>query len=235
MLSDQLLILLIFVLFSLENTIKNLILQWNRLPGTTPLFISFINLTVMKKILIALSLALTVNIMAGARAYPQNSRKNIESDNGLNFMPSIYNLSILQNRNLAGVNLLARNEINIWAVRDFVIRFEDVENVLWFAIPKGGYEAYFVRDGYGERIIYDKSGGWQQSLLNYDEDKCPRDIRAAIKSLFFDFEIILIEEVDNREGVEYIFYLQDKSSIRIVKVNKENIVEELLAFNKQGN
>jgi hypothetical protein len=202
---------------------------------TTPLSISLINLTGMKKILIALSLALSINIVAGTRAYPQNSQKNIETENRFNFLPSIYNLSILQNRNLAGANLLTRNEINIWAVRDFVIRFEDVENVLWFAIPKGGFEAYFIRDGYGERIIYDKSGGWQQSILNYDEEKCPRDIRAAIKSLFFDYDIALIEEIDNREGAEYIFYLQDKSSIRIVKVNKENIVEELLAFNKQGN
>lgn len=187
----------------------------------------------MKKILFALSLAIVFSIVAGSHSYSQSSQKNIEFDRKLNFMPSVYNLSMLQNHDLTGVNLLARNEINIWAVRDFVIRFDKVENVLWFAVPKGGFEAYFIQDGYGDRIIYDKSGGWIQSLLNYDEDKCPRDIRAAVKSLFFDFDIILIEQLDNREGTEFIFYLQDKSTIRIVRVSNENLVEVLQEFDRQ--
>jgi hypothetical protein len=188
----------------------------------------------MKKTLFALALGFTFNIVAGDYTYAQNSQKNIEYNNKMNFMPSIHNLGILQNHDLTGVTLLTRNEINIWVVRDFMNRFDEVENVLWFAVPKGGYEAYFVRDGYGDRVIYDKSGGWQQSLITYDEDKCPRDIRAAVKSLFFDFDIILVEEVDNREGVEFIFYLQDKSSIRIVRVSKENEVEVLQEFDRQA-
>jgi hypothetical protein len=188
----------------------------------------------MKKTLLALTLVFTLNMMAGNDTYAQNSQKNVESESKMNFIPFIHNLSMLQNHDLTGANLLTRNEINIWAVRDFVNRFEEVENVLWFAIPKGGYEAYFVRDGYGDRIIYDKSGGWQQSLITFDEDKCPRDIRAAVKSLFFDFDIIIVEEVDNREGAEFIFYLQDKSSFRIVRVSKENEVELLQEFDKQA-
>ena len=186
----------------------------------------------MKKILFTLTFGITFNIVAGYYVFAQNSQKNIESDSKMNFMQSIHNLSILQNHDLTGVNLLSRNEINIWAVRDFLNRFDEVENVLWFAVPKGGYEAYFVRDGYGDRIIYDKSGGWQQSLITYNEDKCPRDIRAAIKSLFFDFDIFLIEEIQNREGAEFIFYLQDKSRIRIVRVSNEDEVEVLQEFDR---
>jgi len=187
----------------------------------------------MKKILFALTLGIIINILAGYCCNAQNSQKNIDSDLKMNFMPSIHNLSMLQNHDLTGVSLLTRNEINISAVRDFVNRFDEVNNALWFAIPKGGFEAYFVRDGYGDRVIYDKSGGWEMSLITYDEDRCPRDIRAAVKSLFFDFDIILVEELHNREGVEYIFYLQDKSSIEIVMVTKENEVEVLHTFDRQ--
>jgi hypothetical protein len=186
----------------------------------------------MKKALFLLTIGFTFSIVAGDYIYAQNSQKNIESDIKMNFMPSIHNLAMLQNHDLTGVILLNRNEINISAVRDFVIRFDEVNNALWFAIPKGGYEAYFVRDGYGDRVIYDKSGGWEMSLITYDEDKCPRDIRAAVKSLFFDFDIILVEEVHNREGIEFIFYLEDKSSIQIVRVNKYNEVEILQTFDR---
>ena len=143
----------------------------------------------MKEILFGLFFAFAFNIAAGDYTFAQNSQKNADPERQLNFMATIHNLSILQNHDLTGVTLLTRNEINIWVVRDFVNRFEEVENVLWFAVPKGGYEAYFVQDGYGDRVIYDKSGGWQQSLITYNEDICPRDIRAAIKSLFFDFDI----------------------------------------------
>ena len=149
-------------------------------------------------------------------------------------MPSIYNLSMLQNHDLTGVTLLSRNEINISAVRDFIIRFDEVKNALWFAIPKGGYEAYFVRDGYGDRIIYDKSGGWLMSLITYDEDKCPRDIRGAVKSLFFDYDIILVQELHNRDGIEYIFYMEDTSTIQIVRVTRDNDVEVLNQFKRQN-
>jgi len=189
----------------------------------------------MKQTLFALILGCTFNTVAGDYTYAQNSQKNMEPVYKMNFMPSIHSLSILKNHDLAGVNLLTRNEVDIRVVRDFVNRFDKVENVLWFAIPKGGYEAYFVRDGYGDRVIYDKGGGWQQSLITYDEYKCPRDIRAAVRSLFFDFDIFLVEEVDNIEGVEYIFYLQDKSTIRIVRVSKENEVEILHEFDRQAN
>ena len=192
------------------------------------------NLTFMKKTFFLLTIGFTLSLVSGDCIYAQNSQKHIEPEMKPDFMPSIHNLSMLQNHDLSGVSLLARNEINISAVRDFVNRFDEVNNALWFAIPKGGYEAYFVRDGYGDRVIYDKSGGWLMSLITYNEDKCPRDIRAAVKSLFFDFDIILIEEVHNRDGVEFIFYLQDKSSIQIVRVTRENEVEILHTFDRQS-
>src|SRR5436305_8265512 len=109
----------------------------------------------MKKSLFFYTIGCTLTVIAGECTYAQNSQKNIQSDGGLNFSPSIHNLSMLQNHDLTGVTLLSRNEINISAVRDFIIRFDEVKNALWFAVPKGGYEAYFVRDGYGDRVIYD--------------------------------------------------------------------------------
>jgi hypothetical protein len=156
----------------------------------------------------------------------------IESNVKKNFIPSIRNLATLENPDLTGTYILNRNEINIWAVRDFLDRFDKVDNALWFSTPKGGFEAYFVQDGYGDRVIYDKKGGWQLSLINYDEGNLPRDIRTEVKSIYFDFDIILVEEVHTIEGVKYIVYLEDKSSIRVVKVNKEGEMDVLQDLNK---
>lgn len=191
-----------------------------------------LNLIKMKKILFALIMGFTFIAAPSNCAYAQNSKKAIESNFKKNYMPSIRNLATLENPDLSGAYILNRNEINIWAVRDFLDRFDKIENVFWFSGPKGGFEAYFVQDGYGDRVIYDKKGGWRSSLINYDEDKLPRDIRAEVKSTYFDFDIILVEEVHTIEGIEYIVYLEDKSNIRLVKVNKQGEMEVLQDLNK---
>ncbi|HEY2648446.1 MAG TPA: hypothetical protein VGI38_04605 [Puia sp.] len=187
----------------------------------------------MKKTIFTIALGFSsVIMMSGNYILAQNSKKDFGPDLKKNFLPSLHSLAILQNPDLTDAQLLTRNEINIWVVRDFLNRFEKVENVLWFAIPKGGYEAYFVQDGFGDRVLYDKSGGWQASLLTYDEDKCDRDIRAAVKSAFFDYDIFLVRELHTVEGVEHIFYMEDKSSVRIVRVTKAGELEILQEFDK---
>jgi hypothetical protein len=187
----------------------------------------------MKKTTFTIALGFSSIIMISANnIVAQNSKKDFGPDLKKNFIPSLLSLAMLQNPDLSGAELLTRNEINIWVVRDFLNRFEKVENVLWFAIPKGGYEAYFVQDGFGDRVLYDKSGGWKSTMLTYNEDKCDQDIRTAVKSVFFDCDIILVRELHTGEGVEHIFYLEDKSCFRIVRVNKTGELETLQEFDK---
>src|SRR5450432_188977 len=191
-----------------------------------------LNLTKMKKILFALIMGFTFIAAPSNCAYAQNSKKAIESNFKKNYMPSIRNLATLENPDLSGAYILNRNEINIWAVRDFLDRFDKVDNALWFLTAKGGFEAYFIQDGYGERVMYDKYGGWQSSLITYKEDKLPRDISTEVKSSYFDMDITLVEEVQTMEGVEYVLNLEDKSNIKVIKVNKEGVMEVLQDLNK---
>jgi hypothetical protein len=186
----------------------------------------------MKKILFTLTIGFSFVTALNNAVCAQNSKKVIEPNVKKNFMPSIRNLATLENPDLSGVYMLNRNEINIWAVRDLLGRFDKIDNALWFSMPRGGFEAYFVLDGYGDRVIYDRKGGWQLSLITYDEDKLPVDIRTIVKSAYFDFNIILVEEVHTHEGVEYIVYLEDKSNIRLVIVDKEGKMDVLQDLNK---
>ena len=70
------------------------------------------------------------------------------------------------------------------------------------------------------------------SLITYSEDKLARDIRAEVKSTYYDFQIVMVEEVRTNEGYEYIIYLEDKSGFRIVKVSKEGEMELLQDLEK---
>jgi hypothetical protein len=184
----------------------------------------------MKKIPFVLSVGFTLITVFSTCTYAQNSQKPIDPNIRKNFMSSIRNLDNLD-PDLTNATLLTRNEVNIRAVRDLLDRFDNVENALWFAGPNDGFEAYFVKDGFGDRVIYDKLGGWQMSLIIYHEEKLPRDIRFVVKSTYFDFDIFMAEELHTREGVEYIVYLKDKSNIRIVKVTSDEEMEVLQDLN----
>ncbi len=186
----------------------------------------------MKKIPLALTLGFIFITTFCKCTSGQTSKKVIESNFIKDFMPSIRNLDILANPDLSATHILNRNEINIRAFRDFLDRFDKVGNVLWFSTANDGFEAYFVQDGYGNRIIYDKKGSWRFSLINYKEDKLPRDIRAVVKSIYFDFDITQVEEVQTIEGSEYIVCLEDKSKIIVVNVNREGQMEVLKDLNK---
>jgi hypothetical protein len=163
--------------------------------------------------------------VVGNLVYAQFSNKTSSPDAENDFAPSARNLAILQNHNLEGTYILSRNEINLWATRDFLTRFEKVENVVWFAAPKGRTEAYFVQDGIGERAIYDEYGGWEMSLITYKENKLPHDIWVAVKSANPDFDINVVEEVHTYEGFEYIVSMESKSRIRLVTVHRDGSMD----------
>ncbi len=91
------------------------------------------------------------------------------------------------------------------AIKDFQTRFADANNAKWFS-DENGFVSYFVKDGYGNRVFYDKKGHWQYSLIFYGEDKLPRDVRAAVKSTYFDLSITLVEEVQTTERQSYISF-----------------------------
>jgi hypothetical protein len=186
----------------------------------------------MKEILFALILGFTFIPAPGGCIYAQNSRKVIEPNLKKYFLPHIRNLDELLNADLGNTHRLKRNEINLRALRDFLLRYDQEDHASWFNTPDGGYESYFVRDGYGNRVIYDQKGNWLFSLLNYDEARLPRNIRSLVRSVYFDFDILVVEELQMNEGIEYIISMEYDSEINIIKVNREGDLEVLQELNK---
>ena len=110
--------------------------------------------------------------------------------------------------------------INVRAVKDFKSRYVNTGEAIWYT-EKNGSVSYFKRDGYTNRVYYNKNGRWVYSLLFYGETKLDRDIRKAVKMNYYDQSITLVEEVQTLSGVVYVITLEDKSSLKILKINKE--------------
>jgi hypothetical protein len=186
----------------------------------------------MKEILIALFLGFTFIQTPDSPVYAQNSRKVIDPALKKSFMPSVHYLASVMNAELGSTHMLQRNEINFRALRDFISRYDSSDRACWFSLPDGGFESYFIKDGYGNRVLYDKNGNWSCSLINYGEGKLSENIRSLVKSTYYDLTIVLVEEVQMNGGTEYIFTLEDMAEIKIVKLNHLGDLEVLQELNR---
>jgi hypothetical protein len=122
-------------------------------------------------------------------------------------------------------------DVNLKAITDFKNRYSAATEAKWYAIPDG-YVTHCILDGFAARIFYNKKGRWQASLTNSGESKLPKDIRAIVKSTYYDFTITLVQDVETLSGGVYVIHLDDSKHIKIVRVTKEGNMDTLQEFEK---
>jgi hypothetical protein len=121
--------------------------------------------------------------------------------------------------------------IHIKAVRNFKQSYQHINDETWFTIPKG-YRARFVEKGIRHDVTYDKKGNWLYTIRQYKEDLFPRDIRAQVKSIYYDYSIILVEEIERpRKSLVYVVHMEDRYTLKNVQVCDKEI-ETVLEIKK---
>ena len=116
------------------------------------------------------------------------------------------------------------------ALKNFNKSFKDAINTTWFEI-KEGYMAKFTRDDIETKVFYDRRGGWIGSVRNYQEDKLPKHVRHQVKSNYYDYNIFLVQEVTVGNTTAYLVKVEDKNSIKIIRVI-DGEMDEYQAFQK---
>src|ERR1700729_2756774 len=95
------------------------------------------------------------------------------------------------------------SSINVKAIKSFDKTFKGVSNVSWYTTA-GGYGATFTQDENLNRAYYDKKGNLTFTISYYNGKKLPHDIRAMVKSTYYDCAISLVEEIHGGAQVVYI-------------------------------
>lgn len=98
---------------------------------------------------------------------------------------------------------LARNAINIKAMRHFRQLFPQVQDEKWYPI-KGGLMVKYLVDSLHIRTDYDVYGQWLYTIRYYGEAHLPADVRHIVRSNWYDYFITLIEEI-NLPGKEIVY------------------------------
>jgi hypothetical protein len=186
----------------------------------------------MKNVLIAL-LTGCISVVGFANSSISQGKNNVIAFTDLKkFDKSL--LTVIPFDNLIGPDAVPSDEKNVnkKALKDFKIRFTQVSSAQWFTIADGFISYFKADDDISDRVYYNKKGNWTFTVKTYNEGKLPRDIRAIVKSSNYDFAITLVEEVQSIDNLVYIIHMQDKTSIKNVRVSKEGEMDVLEEFTK---
>jgi len=177
----------------------------------------------MKKIFFTGLIAILLACSATSYAVPQNLNNSAKPDQPI--IPENDSLS-LQLNSIKNSDVLRLNEVSSRAVRHFNRTYKNVDSVRWSRLTdgKGGFGACFVTDGIPSSVRYDKGGNYECRFREYFEDNLPRDIRHRVKSVYYDFTIRFIKEVNMLDNTVYLITLEDKSSWKHILVTENKIV-----------
>ncbi|MEP6951299.1 MAG: hypothetical protein ABI863_18565 [Ginsengibacter sp.] len=121
---------------------------------------------------------------------------------------------------------ILRNEIPVKAVREFITHFADAKNVRWQKANDGEFIADFTKDSIKTMVWYDRRGLWNCTLRKYCESKMPAEVRAMVKSTFFDHAIIEINEIklaQDRENIIYSILIKNTDNFKILRIYNEEM------------
>ncbi len=115
------------------------------------------------------------------------------------------------------------NSLNTRALRDFLKKYENAADVVWYAV-KDGFVVRFRVDSTHGRSAYDKRGQWIYTIKQYSEKFMPRDVRHIVKSSYYDYAITLVEEIEQpNHPVRYLVHMQDEVSWKNVLISDRNM------------
>ena len=129
-----------------------------------------------------------------------------------------------------GISPLSLTEVNTKALREFRKEFKGVSNEEWFPISMG-YSAEFTSESIRNTVVYDKKGNWKFTISHYSEYKLPAEIRATVKSTYYDYSITLVEEIHVQEKIIYLVHMQNENTWKNVRIC-DGDMELIEDFNK---
>lgn len=111
-------------------------------------------------------------------------------------------------------------KINFKAVSDFKNTYTDISDETW-EVKKNGYVARFTFNSVITMNYYDKKGRWLHSIQRYDETKLPGNVRALVKSTYYDYSITLVQEINvkrNSEKPIFIVHIKYNDTFKTIRV-----------------
>jgi hypothetical protein len=107
--------------------------------------------------------------------------------------------------------------VSMRVLRDFAKSFKNVTNEKWYKVSDG-FMTSFNDNGIETKVAYDRKGVFHCVLRILSESQLPADIRAIVKSKYYDFKILVAYEITHDSDPVYIFKIEDSKTLKMLRV-----------------
>lgn len=179
----------------------------------------------MKKFLFAIVAGLISALAATNESRAQTQEVVASAGSGKNY----YKMPIAgaaDNSNTANVNM-----VNAKALKNFR-KLYNANNEKWF-LQADCIIACYELDNISHTIYFDKKGHWVGSLKSYNEDKMPGDIRKMVRQKYYDYKIMLVQEIETDLIVEqptYIITIEDDKNVKQIRIQGDGEMDVYKEF-----
>lgn len=121
------------------------------------------------------------------------------------------------------------NKIHVKAMRDFLRRDKAAANAEWMVVENGVVVKYTDKNNSHCRTVYNSRGDFSYTIKQYLESNLLREVRAMIKSQYYDYNITLVEEiVQTSKPLVYVVHMEDATTLKNIRVSDREmeVVEE---------
>jgi hypothetical protein len=121
------------------------------------------------------------------------------------------------------------NKIHVKAMRDFLKRNETATDADWMVVDNGYVVKYTDKNNSHCRTVYNSRGDFSYTIKQYFESNLLRDVRAMIKSQYYDYKITLVEEiVQTLKPLVYVVHMEDATTLKNIRVSDREmeVIEE---------
>ena len=118
----------------------------------------------------------------------------------------------------------ALSDIHPRAIQDFQRSFKDITSEEWSKLDNG-YIASFTIDSVKTKVAYNRHGIRNYTLQYYNEQKLPREVRNMVKSVYYDYAIFNVIEVNLNDQPIYLVYMRDETHLKTIRVSNGEMQE----------
>ena len=145
-------------------------------------------------------------------------------------LPANQTLALADGNNPIDKNALKEMKANLKAAKaqlkittGFSKRFKNATAVIWNNEEKA-IVANFKEDGQSTRVVYDKKGNWIYTIVTYfNEELLPQNVRKLVHANYFDFNITLVQEINQGGVLVYSVQIEDDRQFKQVLVCNDEI------------
>lgn len=121
------------------------------------------------------------------------------------------------------------NRIHVKAMRDFLKRDKTAINADWMVVENGFVVKYTDKRNSRCRTVYNSRGEFSYTIRQYYERSMLREVRAMVKSQYYDYTITMVEEIEQPlKPVVYVVHMEDATTLKNIRVSERDmeVIEE---------